>query len=108
MLDPERNLNTTYRISVWPDGLYEVVTYPKAPEKIVSSAYRFDLLPQWIQETVSMLNWAHPEGVEGLGRKVGDDTYWVEAVDYTDAVALWTTHEKALTRMREVVTSPSR
>lgn len=108
MLDPERNPHTTYRISVWPDGLYEVVVYPKAPEKIFSAAYRLDLLPRWIQEIVHLLNWAHPEGVEGIGRRVGSDTYWIEAVDYTDAVELWTTHEKALTRMRGVVTSPSR
>ena len=89
MLDPERNLSTTYRISVWPDGLYEVVIYPKTPEKIVSKAYRFDLLPKWVQEAVSMLDWAHPEDVKGLGRRVGGDTYWVEAHDYTDAFALW-------------------
>ena len=94
--------------TVWPDGLYEVVVYPRAPEKIFSAAYRLDLLPRWIQEAVSMLNWAYPDEVKGLGRRVGDDTYWVEAVDYTDAVALWTTHEKTLTRPTGVVTSRSR
>lgn len=94
MLDQERNPHTTYRISVWPDGLYEVVTYPKAPEKIVSRAYRFDLLPQWIQETVHLLNWAHPEGVEGIGRRVGSDTYWIEALDYTDATTWLQQHNE--------------
>ena len=94
MLDQERNPNTTYRISIWPDSLYEVVVYPKAPEKVFSAAYRFDLLPQWIQETVRLLDWAHPEDVKGLGRRVGDDTYWVEAVDYTDATTWLQQHNE--------------
>lgn len=96
MLDQERNPHTTYRITLWPnDDLYEVVVYPKAPEKIFSAAYRFDLLPLWIQETVRLLDWAHPEDVKGLGRRIGDDTYWVEALDYTDATTWLRQHENS-------------
>lgn len=85
MLDPDRNYKTTYRVAVYPGGLYEVSTYPKAPGKIAVASYRFDLLPQWLQEAMHLLDWAHPEDVKGLGRKVGDkregETYWIEGQD---------------------------
>lgn len=78
MLDAQRNLSTTYRISIWPDQLYEVTIYPRAPTPIAIHAYRFDMLPQWMQEAIHLLDWAHPEEVKALGRKVGE-TYWVDA-----------------------------
>lgn len=86
MIDAERNLQTTYRIAVWQQegdevALYEVSVYPKTPEKINVSAYRFDLLPKWLQEAIHLLDWAYPEEVAGLGRRVGDDTYWVESIN---------------------------
>ena len=95
MIDPKRNLQTTYRIAVWQQegdevALYEVSTYPKTPEKINVSAYRFDLLPKWLQEAIHLLNCAYPEEVAGLGRRVGDNTYWVEACDYTNTAKMLT------------------
>lgn len=83
MLDSERNPKTTYRVSQVGD-LYVVTTYPKSPDPIAVASYRFDLLPQWLQEAMHILDWAHPEFIEGLGKRVGPtDTamavYWIEA-----------------------------
>lgn len=93
MLDQERNPKTSYRVMFTGD-LYVVSTYPKSPDSIAVAAYRFDLLPLWIQETVRLLDWAHPEDVKGLGRRIGDDTYWVEALDYTDATTWLQQHNE--------------
>lgn len=79
MLDPQRNPKTSYRVMFTGD-LYVVSTYPKSPDPIAVASYRFDLLPQWLQEAMHLLDWAHPEEVKELGRKVGD-TYWIEAQD---------------------------
>lgn len=79
MLDPQRIITTTYRFRVTEPGYFEVTTYPKYPSLVVDSVYRFDVLPDWIQDAIRMLDAAgvgYP--VDGLGRKVGD-TYWVEA-----------------------------
>lgn len=79
MLDQERNPKTSYRVMEQGD-LYVVSTYPKSPGPVAVTSYRFDLLPQWLQEAMHLLDWAHPEEVKELGRKVGD-TYWIEAQD---------------------------
>jgi hypothetical protein len=39
-----------------------------------------DMLPAWVQETIHLLDWAHPEEVRDVGRKVGQ-TYWIDAQD---------------------------
>lgn len=85
MLDSERNPKTTYRVSQVGD-LYVVTTYPKSPDPIATASYRFDLLPQWMQEAMHILDWAHPEFIEGLGKRVGRTdngtaVYWIEAQD---------------------------
>jgi hypothetical protein len=46
---------------------------------VVDSVYRFDVMPDWMQDAIRMLDAAgdgHP--VNGLGRRVGG-VYWVEA-----------------------------
>ena len=80
MLDQERNPKTSYRVSPALGGLYVVSVYPKSPGPIAVTSYRFDLLPQWLQEAIHLLDWAYPEEVKELGRKVGE-TYWIEAQD---------------------------
>jgi hypothetical protein len=79
MIDPQRNLSTTYRFTD-VGGLYEVTLYPKAPTPIVTERYRMDMLPVWVQEAIHLLDWAHPEEVRDVGRKVGM-TYWIDAQD---------------------------
>jgi hypothetical protein len=77
MIDPQRNLSTTYRFTD-VGGLYEVTLYPKAPTPIVTERYRMDMLPVWVQEAIHLLDWAHPEEVRDVGRKIGQ-TYWIDA-----------------------------
>ena len=76
-MDQVRNPRTTYRV-VHVGGLYEVTLYPKAPTPIVTERYRMDMLPVWVQEAIHLLDWAHPEEVRDVGRKIGQ-TYWMDA-----------------------------
>jgi hypothetical protein len=32
----------------------------------------------WVQEAIHLLDWAHPEEVRDVGRKIGQ-TYWIDA-----------------------------
>lgn len=79
MLDPQRIITTTYRFKTIEPDYFEVTTYPRYPSLVVDSVYRFDVMPDWMQDAIRMLDAAgdgHP--VNGLGRRVGG-VYWVEA-----------------------------
>ena len=84
LLEPKRNPGTTYRLTVLDDGLYHLTVYPKTPAPIHKANYRLDLLPEWMQDCLRLLDTAGSgHSVEDVGRKVGS-TYWIEAVSPPD------------------------
>jgi len=85
MIDVKREMTTTYQVQLDAKGMFFVMVYPKSPKPIAQHRqwYRLDLLPQWMQEGIRLMDVAgnnHP--VEGVGRKVGavpPVSYWFEA-----------------------------
>lgn len=78
MIDAVRNLSTTYRLSRHSVEGVTLRVYPPASEPISEGWYRMDQLPSWMIEAIALLDAASPGEVEGLGRKVGEITYWIE------------------------------
>lgn len=78
MIDAVRNLSTTYRLSRHSVEGVTLRVYPPASEPISEGWYRMDQLPSWMIEAIALLDAAHPGEVEGLGRRIGVDTYWIE------------------------------
>lgn len=78
MIDAKRNLSTTYRISRHSSEGVTLKTYPPSPSPVTDAWYRMDQLPQWMIEAMALLDAASPAGVEGLGHRVGEITYWIE------------------------------
>ena len=85
MIDEQRNPDTTYRVQRSNDLAIIVKSYPKVPSPVTDGWYRNDQIPQWLVEAMALLDAAFPEPVLGTGRRLGDNTYWVEAVDTTPA-----------------------
>ena len=81
MIDEQRNPETTYRVQRGNDLAVVVKSYPKVPSPIADGWYRNDQIPQWLVEAMALLDAAFPEPVTNIGRRLGDNTYWVEAVD---------------------------
>lgn len=80
MLDV-RDPKATYRVACI-DGLYHVTVYPKIPAAMRTSAYRFDVLPQWLQDACHMIDIAgigYP--VAGVGHKFIGNVYWIVPLD---------------------------
>lgn len=81
-LPSKRDPDTVYRIvSVRvsdEESLYGVVVFPTGSHASSKEQfYRFDVLPQWMQDAIATLDTAGPNvGVPGLGRKIGS-TYWI-------------------------------
>lgn len=76
-----RDPHASYRVA-HIDELYHVTVYPKVPAAMSMSAYRFDTLPQWIQDACHMLDIAgvhYP--VAGIGHKFIDNVYWIVPLD---------------------------
>ena len=83
MIDEQRIPGTTYRVQR-SNGLSVMVkSYPKVPSPVTDGWYRNDQIPQWLVEAMALLDAAFPEPVPDIGRRLGDNTYWVEAVDTT-------------------------
>lgn len=81
LLEPKRNPRTTYRLATLDDGLYHLTVYPKTPAPIHTAHYRMDMLPEWMQNCLRLLDAAGGgHSVEGVGRKV-DSTYWIEPIE---------------------------
>lgn len=78
MIDAVRNLDTTYRISRHSSEGVTLKTYPPSPSPVTDAWYRMDQLPQWMLTAIALLDAASPAGVEGLGHRVGEITYWIE------------------------------
>lgn len=81
LLEPKRNPRTTYRLTAIDDGLYHLTVYPKTPAPIHKATYRLDLLPEWMQDCVRLLDTAgNGHVVDHVGRKVGPN-YWIEPIE---------------------------
>ena len=83
MIDGQRNPETTYRVQRSNDLAVIVKSYPRVPSPVTDGWYRNDQIPQWLVEAMALLDAAFPEPVPDIGRRLGDNTYWVEATDTT-------------------------
>jgi hypothetical protein len=83
MIDEQRNPETTYRVQRSNNLAVVVKSYPKVPSPVADGWYRNDQIPHWLVEAMALLDAASPEPVTNIGRRLGDNTYWVEAVDST-------------------------
>jgi hypothetical protein len=73
--------NNIYRVSVCPDGV-DVVCFGMGVDTIHDGHYiNADVLPKWVQERLAvlmMMSYTPPtEEVEGVGRRISRDVYWV-------------------------------
>jgi hypothetical protein len=70
-----------YRVSVCPDGV-DVVCFGMGVDTVHDGHYiNADVLPKWVQERLAVLMMMTPtpptEEVEGVGRRISRDVYWV-------------------------------
>jgi hypothetical protein len=70
-----------YRVSICPDGI-DVVCFGMGVDTIHDGHYiNADVLPKWVQERLAvlmMMSYTPPtEEVEGVGRRISRDVYWV-------------------------------
>ena len=77
--------NNIYRVSVCPDGV-DVVCFGMGVDTIHDGHYiNADVLPKWVQERLAvlmMMSYTPPtEEVEGVGRRISHDVYWVYKPD---------------------------
>jgi hypothetical protein len=73
--------NNIYRVSVCPDGV-DVICFGMGVDTIHDGHYiNADVLPKWVQERLAvlmMMSYTPPtEEVEGVGRRISRDVYWV-------------------------------
>ena len=82
---PQIHDDSIYRVSVCPDGV-DVVCFGMGVDIIHDGQYiTVDVLPKWVQERLAvlmMMTSAPPtEEVEGVGRRISRDVYWVYKPD---------------------------
>lgn len=83
-LPNERDPGATYRIARHKmpapcRDMYSIAVFGGVFGEYEDKLYRFDLLPQWMQDAVAVLDTAGSGiGVLGLGRKIGG-SYWIGA-----------------------------
>ena len=82
---PQIHDDNIYRVSVCPDGV-DVVCFGMGVDTIHDGHYiNVDVLPKWVQERLAvlmMMTSAPPtEEVEGVGRRISRDVYWVYKPD---------------------------
>lgn len=88
MLDGIReapNDDCIYRVSICPDGV-DIVCFGMGVDTVHDGHYiNADVLPKWVQERLAvlmMMSYAPPtEEVEGVGRRISRDVYWVYKPD---------------------------
>ena len=73
--------DSIYRVSVCPDGV-DVVCFGMGVDTIHDGHYiNVDVLPKWVQERLAVLmmmtSTPPTEEVEGVGRRISRDVYWV-------------------------------
>lgn len=74
-----------YRVSICPDGV-DVVCFGMGVDTVHDGHYiNADVLPKWVQERLAvlmMMSYTPPtEEVEGVGRRISRDVYWVYKPD---------------------------
>lgn len=89
-LPSKRDPKTTYKLERLSLGQNQEPLYGVAffgTVVYLPTIYRFDILPQWMQDAVATLDTAGA-GVDvvGIGRKVGN-TYWIGSADWLEASA---------------------
>jgi hypothetical protein len=77
--------DSIYRVSVCPDGV-DVVCFGMGVDTIHDGHYiNVDVLPKWVQERLAVLmmmtHTPPTEEVEGVGRRISRDVYWVYKPD---------------------------
>jgi len=83
---PQINDDNIYRVSVCPDGV-DVVCFGMGVDTIHDGHYiNVDVLPKWVQERLAVLmmmtSTPPTEEVEGVGRRISRDVYWVYKPDH--------------------------
>jgi ACT domain-containing protein len=78
--------DSIYRVSVCPDGV-DVVCFGMGVDTIHDGHYiNVDVLPKWVQERLAVLmmmtSTPPTEEVEGVGRRISRDVYWVYKPDH--------------------------
>lgn len=76
--------DNVYRVKVWPDTGHVSVTCIgiESVDALVDGNYAdTSKLPCWMQERLAVLSVTSPKPpthiIEGVGRRINDDTYWV-------------------------------
>lgn len=74
-----------YRVSICPDGV-DVICFGMGVDTVHDGHYiNADVLPKWVQERLAvlmMMSYAPPtEEVEGVGRRISRNVYWVYKPD---------------------------
>ena len=82
---PQIHDDNIYRVSVCPDGV-DVVCFGMGVDTIYDGHYiNVDVLPKWVQERLAVLmmmtSTPPTEEVEGVGRRISRDVYWVYKPD---------------------------
>ena len=82
---PQISDDSIYRVSVCPDGV-DVVCFGMGVDSIHDGHYiNSDVLPKWVQERLAVLmmmtSTPPTEEVEGVGRRISRDVYWVYKPD---------------------------
>ena len=78
--------DSIYRVSVCTDGV-DVVCFGMGVDTIHDGHYiNVDVLPKWVQERLAVLmmmtHTPPTEEVEGVGRRISRDVYWVYKPDH--------------------------
>ena len=82
---PQISDDSIYRVSVCTDGV-DVVCFGMGVDTIHDGHYiNSDVLPKWVQERLAVLmmmtSTPPTEEVEGVGRRISRDVYWVYKPD---------------------------
>jgi hypothetical protein len=86
MIDDDR----VYRVSIFPDGV-DVVCFglSSIDSKLEGHYDRVDDLPNWVKERLAVLNMMSPKPptniVEGIGRRISTNVYWVYNSDIANS-----------------------
>jgi len=83
---PQISDDSIYRVSVCTDGV-DVVCFGMGVDTIHDGHYiNSDVLPKWVQERLAVLmmmtSTPPTEEVEGVGRRISRDVYWVYKPDH--------------------------
>lgn len=82
--------DTTYRVSIFPDGVDVICFGIESVDSDLEGHYdSIDLLPNWVKERLAVLNMIPPtpptNTVDGVGRRISAHVYWVYAPGTSEA-----------------------